>query len=606
VASRPHRISPEDAVTLDGLFRERVRRSPNRLAYRYFDDVTQSWRSITWAEAGVEILRWQTALRNEGLLPGDRVAIMLKNCPDWIIFDQAALGLGLITVPLYTSDRPDNAGYVLQDAGVQLLVCAHAESWLAIRRTLANPFLMRRIVTVAPPPESTPDIRIVGLDDWLPQTGDDIESVEPDADRLASIVYTSGTTGRPKGVMLSHRNILRNGWDSLQTFDVQPDDQFFSFLPLSHMLERTVGYYIPIMADASVGFARSFQQLQEDFSILRPTLLVSVPRIYERIYAGLRNRLKKGSPLQRRMFALAVDIGYRRFEHRQGRASWHPSFLLWPVLHQLVAKKLIDRLGGRLRKALSGGAALSPEVARIFIALGLEILQGYGLTEASPVVSVNLDHNNRPATVGPPIPGVEVNQDEDGALLVRGPGVMQGYWQNEPATREVFTEDGWLKTGDITRIDEDGYITIVGRVKDIIVMSNGEKVPPGDLEAAILQDPLFDQVMIVGEGQPYLSALVVVNREEWEATPMARGETEPWPEALESKAGQQLALGRIARQIRDFPGYTRIRRVTLLAMPWTIENGLLTPTLKIKRNLVLARYQQEYQKLYDGYLSTSI
>jgi long-chain acyl-CoA synthetase len=183
---------------------------------------------------------------------------------------------------------------------------------------------------------------------------------------------------------------------------------------------------------------------------------------------------------------------------------------------------------------------------------------------------------------------------------------MQGYWQNEPATREIFTEDGWLKTGDITRIDEDGYITIVGRVKDIIVMSNGEKVPPGDLEAAILQDPLFDQVMVVGEGQPYLSALVVVNREQWEATPMARGEAEPWPEILESKAGQQLALGRIARQIRDFPGYTRIRRVALLVTPWTIENGLLTPTLKIKRNLVLARYQQEYQKLYDGYLSASI
>ncbi len=597
------RISPEQAVTLDGLFHERARHTPQAIAYRYFDDRLGAWHSLTWAQMTVEIARWQTALLRENLQPGDRVAIMLKNSPAWIMFDQAALGLGLVTVPLFTADRPDNVAYVLQDSGAKLLLVAGAEHWQQIELALTESALQ---CVICLQPFAASDTRLQSLDSWLAQRGGDFERRQLDPEQLASIVYTSGTTGRPKGVMLSHRNILRNAWDSLQTFEVRSSDVFFSFLPLSHMLERTAGYYIPVMAGATVGFARSFQQLQEDLGIVRPTLLISVPRIYERIYSALRIKLQKGRPMARRLFDFAVRVGYSRFEHAQGRGTWQPSHLLWPLLYWLVGRKLMARLGGRLRMALSGGAALSPEISRVFIGLGLPILQGYGLTEAGPVVSVNRAEQNLPASVGPAIPGVSIRLDDKGVLQVKSPGVMQGYWRNEEATRAIFTVDGWLDTGDIARIDEHGHISLVGRVKEIIVMSNGEKVPPGDLEAAILQDPLFDQMMVVGEGQPYLSALVVVNREQWEATPMARDEAESWPEVLESKAGQQFALGRIARQIRDFPGYTRIRRVALLSMPWTIENGLLTPTLKIKRNLVLERYQQEYRKLYDGYLSTGI
>jgi long-chain acyl-CoA synthetase len=328
---------------------------------------------------------------------------------------------------------------------------------------------------------------------------------------------------------------------------------------------------------------------------------MSVPRIYERIHAALRNKLAKGPAYAMHLFNLAVAVGYSRFEYRQGRGPWRASHLLWPILKKLIADKLADRLGGRIRLAVSGGAALPPETARIFIGLGITVLQGYGLTETSPVISVNRPENNIPASVGPPIPGVQTRTGENGALQVRGDSVMMGYWNNPAATRAMFTDDGWLDTGDLVRIGDAGHIFITGRIKDILVLSNGEKVPPGDMEAAITSDPLFEQVMVVGEGKPYLSVIAVVNREQWETAAMERGLPGAWPEVLASAQGRAFALARIALQIKEFPGYTRIRRAILLAEPWTAENGLLTPTLKLKRAKVLERYQQDYDKIYQGY-----
>jgi len=598
---RPDRISPEKAVTLDGLFHERARRSPDAVAYRYFDDRTDDWRDLTWMEMVAEIARWQAAMQHENLQPGDRVAIMLKNCPTWVMFDQAALGLGLITVPLYTADRPDNVVHLLQDCGAKLLLIDNAERWYPIHKTGAELLSLARIITIRTPPEGDNDARLRGVDEWLPEQGDSFVHRLADPERLATIVYTSGTTGHSKGVMLSHRNLLHNAWNSLYHFDVLPDDTFLSVLPLSHMLERTAGYYIAIMAGATVGFARSFQQLQEDFATVRPTVLISVPRIYERIYAGMRSKLEKSSPLALYLFRFAVEVGYSRFEHFQKRGPWKPSHLLWPLLNHLVADKLMARLGGRLRLALSGGAALSPDVSRIFIGLGVPILQGYGLTETSPVISVNRLQDNIPASVGQAIPGVEVRLGENNALHARGQNIMQGYWNNEEATRAVFTADGWLNTGDIAHIDDTGHIYITGRIKEIIVLSNGEKVPPVDLEAAILRDPLFEQVMVAGEGRPYLSIIAVVNRELWQAASAERGLSGEWPGILMSHQACAFALTRIAQQMKEFPGYTRIRRAILLAEPWSIESGLLTPTLKLKRAKVLERYRAEYEKLYEGY-----
>jgi long-chain acyl-CoA synthetase len=593
-------VAPRIAVSLDGMFHERARRSPQKTAFRYFDDRSGEWQERTWSQMVQAVGRWQAALLHENLQPGDRVAIMLKNCPEWVMFDQAALGLGLVTVPLYTSDRPDNVAYVLQDCGARLLLIDSAEHWHPIHEASEQLSALTRIVTIKTPPEGDDDERLRGIEEWLPDHGPEFRHTCTDAGQLASIIYTSGTTGKPKGVMLSHRNMLENCWSILKSFDVYEGDSFLSFLPLSHTFERTAGYYLPVMAGASITYARSFQQLQEDLVLAKPTILMSVPRIYERIHAALRNKLAKGPGYARTLFNLAVDVGYSRFEYHQGRGRWHPSHLLWPLLKKLVADKLTSRLGGRIRLAVSGGAALPPDIARVFIGLGVTVLQGYGLTETSPVISVNRPQDNIPASVGTALSGVETRIGEQGDLQVRSDMVMMGYWNNPEATHAMISDDGWLGTGDVVRIDDSGHIFITGRIKEIIVLSNGEKVPPSDMEAAITADPLFEQVIVVGEGRSYLSAMAVVNRELWLEALQERGLPAAWPDSLANPQARAYALSRIARQIHAFPGYAKIRRVSLLAEPWTPDNGLLTPTLKLKRAKVLERYRDEYEKMYEA------
>jgi long-chain acyl-CoA synthetase len=418
---------------------------------------------------------------------------------------------------------------------------------------------------------------------------------------LASIIYTSGTTGKPKGVMLSHNNMLSNAYDSMGTFTVFGSDLMLSFLPLSHTFERTCGYYLQVMTGATVAYARSIPLLSEDLQYIKPTILISVPRIYERVYAAIHAKLEEGSPVKRLLFNLAVEVGWARFLREQGRGGWKLSFLLWPLLQKLVAQKILDRLGGRLRTAVSGGAALAPEISRMFVGLGLPVVQGYGLTETSPIVAGNYLENNFPDSVGQPIRGVQVKLGEQSALLVKGPNVMMGYWNNPEATRAMIDADGWLNTGDVAHISETGHVYITGRLKEIIVLSNGEKIPPGDMEAAILHDPLIDQVMICGEGKPYLVALAVLNPDVWKAVAAKVGVRSDMPESLTDSNVEAKVLRRIARNISSFPGYAKVHRVMLTLEPWTIENGLLTPTLKLKRVTVSKQFTAEIEELYKGH-----
>jgi long-chain acyl-CoA synthetase len=502
---------------------------------------------------------------------------------------------------LFIQDRAENVTYALEDSGAKLLLLDTAEHWRQLFGNCAQHPSLTRVITLKASPKNIADPCLRGLENWLPPNGGEFIHQVSDRNTLATIVYTSGTTGKPKGVMLSHYNLLSNAWAGLQTFDVYPDDILLSFLPLSHALERMAGYVLPVMAGATVAFARSVQQLQDDLQHVRPTLMITVPRIFERIQAALHSKLDKGPAYARWLFDLAVDIGYSRFEHEQGRTSWHARHLLWPLLKHLVANKLISRLGGRLRLAVCGGAALAFHDARTFIALGVPIIQGYGLSEASPVISVNRTHCNQPTSVGPPLPGVEVRLSEQNVLEARGPNVMLGYWNNEAATRAMITPGGWLSTGDIASFDESGRITITGRVKDIIVLNNGEKISPTDIEIAIMRDPLFEQVMVVGEGKPYLSLLAVVNRERWLEVANENSLVGEWPAGLQQPRARAYALTRVTQQIKAFPGYARIRRIVLLDESWNVENDMFTPTLKLKRNTVLERYRADYEKLYEGY-----
>ncbi|MEY6432666.1 long-chain fatty acid--CoA ligase [Thioalkalicoccus limnaeus] len=594
-------IAVEQAVTLDGLFLQRVHRSPERVAYRHYDRGAAEWRALTWHEMARQVARWRDALAGESVAAGDRVALVLRNCPEWVIFDQAALALGLVTVPLYTDDRPESACYILQDAAVKILMVQDVIRWKRLAAALGERPYPARVVLLESSDEAYEvarrDPRVVVADAWLPAVGMGLEPRAGRPDELATIVYTSGTTGRPKGVMLSHRNILSNTHASLTVIDCYQQDVFLSFLPLSHMLERTGGYYLPMMAGACVAYARSIAQLAEDLQTIRPTALIAVPRIFERIYQRVQEQVATRGRLARSLFGLAVAVGWIAFEHGQRRRGWHPALLLWPFLRRKVAVAVLAKLGGQLRLAVSGGAPLPKDVARLFISLGLPLIQGYGLTETSPVVSVNPLHDNRPDGVGVPVRGVQVRVGDDDELLVKGPNVMLGYWNNHAASANMFDRDGWLRTGDQARIDS-GHIYITGRIKDILVLSNGEKVPPADMEMAIAMDPLIEQAIVIGEGRSFLSALLVLNADLWAGLAREYALNPAATESLEDPALIRDMLKRLRDALRDFPGYAKIRRVVLSLEPWSVENGMLTPTMKVKRNEVLRYHAEQIERLY--------
>ena len=600
-------ITAEAAGTLDGLFYRRLGRTPDATAYRYYDRASHSWVDSSWREIAARVARWRVALAREGLETGERAAIRLRNGVDWVCFDIAVMAEGLVSVPLYTDDRPDNVAWVLGDAAVRLLLVQNLMQWNKLLPSLQDNDTLCRVLVLEAPAERAQreaalaaDERLRFVDDWLaPPGATPAPPRSGDAGELASIIYTSGTTGRPKGVMLSHYNMLSVAHAALASVDCYREDVFLSFLPLSHTLERTAGYYLPMMAGATVAHARSVPQLAEDLLQVRPTVIIAVPRIFERIHGRILGQLEKKPAAARALFHSAVAAGWRQFRFRQGQARWSPRLLAWPLLKKLVGDKVTARLGGRLRYAVCGGAALPLPVARTFIGLGLEILQGYGLTETSPVVSVNRPGRNDPASVGEPLRGIEVRIGDNDELLVKSPGIMLGYWNNHAATREVIDPDGWLHTGDQARI-EDGRIYITGRIKDILVLSNGEKVPPADMESAICLDGLFDQALVVGEGRPWLAAVLVLNPDLWFGYARELGLDPFARESLEDERLQKKVLARVQRQLHDFPGYARIRRVLLTLEPWTVDDGLMTPTLKVKRTKVLECFAGPLERLYSG------
>jgi long-chain acyl-CoA synthetase len=534
--------------------------APDTVLYRQF--IGEIWRDIPAREIGALVGRWQAALGAIGLAPGDRIAVCLRNGIDWVALDLAALGLGLVIVPLYVDDNPDNVAWCAANAEARILV---VETTRAARALAQYGGTVPHVHVLRPDADDTAS-SVAAL---LPAAAAPPVFRDLATDTLATICYTSGTSGRPKGVMLSHGNIIANVESCRETRMGRQTDTFLSILPLSHMFERTGGYYLPLSIGAKVVYARSVAHLADDLAEQAPTAMFAVPRIFEKFLARIDQSLA-ASPAKRWLFDQCVARGWRV---ERGDASWMDA-VATPMLRALVAKPILARMGGRMRLTVVGGAALDPVIAHTFIALGLVMLQGYGMTEASPVIAVNLLGNNDPDSVGPPLPGVEVKLAQSGELLARGGNVMQGYWRNPEATHESIDGDGWLHTGDVAEI-RDGRVYIRGRVKDILVMSNGEKLPPQDVEFALLHDPVFEQVMLVGEGRPFLTLLAVTK-----------------------ETDEQSLVKRANERLRDFPRWVRVRRVIPTTDPWTIDNGLLTPTLKLKRPLVLAKFKSTVDGVY--------
>lgn len=602
------RIKALDVLTtLPELLTHHLTVRPDDVAYKVYDNASKSWKDLTFKNVYDQVHAWRHAFaaRSE-LVRGDRVAMLLPNCPEAVFFDLSALSNTLVPVPLHAIDTPKSSAFILNDSGAKVLVTNKLLKWKQIREAAETPEIRLVVITddkdcddlEAPIPVMTKETFLkLGETSQLPKEA-------PKATDLAALVYTSGTTGNPKGVMLTHRNVISNIQGVLKNLQPSGHETFLSFLPLSHTFERTTSYYLALGLGYTTAFNRSIANLQADFREIRPTVLMSVPRVYEMIYAKLQDGLAKKSKFVRYLFDWAVEVGWRRFCRENGlpvessSRAWLDPFVAG-FLDKKVGSQLRAVFGDRIHLYISGGAALSPAVARTFFALGVPIYQGYGMTETSPIISVNKVGHNHPNTVGPALPNIEVRLGEGDELQVRGPTVMKGYWNREEATKAIFTEDGWLRTGDVCTIYPDGNIRITGRIKEIIVTSTGEKVPPADLESAITSDRLFSQCMVVADDRPFIAAVAVVNPDEFKTVCGELGLEPTKPESLQDPAFRKAALKRIKTATAGFPNYGVPRQVHCTLDAWTIDNGLLTPTLKMKRNLIRQRYTAEINALYD-------
>lgn len=586
-------IAADLAVTLWGLFCRRVQRSPEATAYRLYNPVAGCWLDYTWRMIAMRVDRFRAALAREGLRAGDRVAVLLPNGIDWVCLDLAAQASGMIVVGLYPHDTAASNVHILFHSGARLVLLDTEARWQALYAF--RPELLA--VWVRDGPDHRADNTTSPIKRELSQILADASSPPPPyptaATDVATLIYTSGTTGRPKGVMLSHGALLWNAQASAAIIPPRQDDVFLSILPLAHAFERTVGYYLPMMGGCTVAYARSPQELAADLLAIRPTAMLGVPLLYERMSSAIRENVA-GSPAKQALLRIAADAGWRRHEAaRRGSSPDLMTWLLWPLLGRSVATRVLAAFGGRLRVAVSGGASLDPEVARFLIGLGLPLIEGYGLTEAAPVVAANGLDDTLPGSVGRPLQSIDVKLTPQGELLVRSPSMMNGYWKDDAETARVLDSEGWLSTGDLAEL-KGGRIFIRGRLKDMIVLSIGEKVDPIIVEAELTRDPLFKQAVVVGDRCPFLTAIVVLHADRWERFAAEHGLDPALPN---HRASKQELLAKIMRLLAALPKYAQVRAVHLSLQPWTVEDGLLTPTLKVKRDAIQSRFAKELNEL---------
>ncbi len=562
-----------------------------------------AYRPMTWRQVDDAVRDLARGLRGLGLEPGDRVVLVSENRPEWLIADLAIMAAGAITVPAYTSNTAADHTHIFTNSG--------ARGAIVSTRALAGKLL--------PAAMEAPDCRwVISIEDLEPgQRGpvdlydwaqvsragaarpDDVAQAVARLGRAdtACFIYTSGTGGAPKGVMLSHGAILCNcmgAYHLLKELGLE-DEVFLSFLPLSHAYEHTAGQFFPISIGAEIYYAEGVEQLLTNLGEARPTIMTAVPRLYELMYQRIRRGVEAQGGLKRKLFELALRLGRKRYHGPHSLTVGQRLQDL--VVERLVRDKVRERFGGRLKAMVSGGAALNPDIGIFFTALGLRVLQGYGQTEAAPVISANPPHRVKMDTVGPPLCGVEVRIAEDGEILVRGELVMQGYWHNEEATAAAL-EDGWLHTGDIGELDADGYIRITDRKKDIIVLSGGDNLSPARVEGFLTLEPEIAQAMVYGDKRPHLVALLVPDEEFVQAFAGRCGARPDLASLCEDEALHAALAEVVERVNRVLSPIERVRRFIVAREPFTVENQMMTPTLKVRRHEIVVAYGEELDRLY--------
>jgi len=562
------------------------------------------WRALSWKETASSIETLARGLVAVGLKAGERVLLVSENRPEWLVADLAIMAAGGVTVPAYTTNTVADHRHLINNSGAKLaIVSTRALAERVIGAALTSD---RDCTVIAIEPMNLQQDPGIELRIWDDIMAAGRESDLPIRDTIARqrrtdtacLIYTSGTGGAPKGVMLSHGSILANcqgAHDVLAEIGLG-DDVFLSFLPLSHAYEHTGGQFFPISIGAQIYYAESIEQLAANMAEVHPTIMTAVPRLYEMMRGRILTTLSRQGGLKAQLFLQAVSIGGKRHEKKR-LAFWEP--LADKLLDKLVRRKVAERFGGRLKALVSGGAPLNYEVGLFFTALGVRILQGYGQTEAGPVISVNPVNAIKIDSVGKALTGVEVKIAADGEILVRGEGVMQGYWADEEGTARAI-QDGWLHTGDIGVVDAQGYITITDRKRDIIVNSGGDNISPQRVEGFLALQAEIAQAMVYGDRRPHLVALIVPDAENARAWAEKHGKRKGLAALIEDGDFRKHVSDAVERVNQHLSPIEKIRRFALIAEPFTVDNEMATPTLKIRRHVITASYEDLLAALYQG------
>lgn len=610
-------IAPFNTVARMALDVMTAYRSTTKEAFRR--KVDGSYRGISYDRLFRDVEAFALSLRALGFSRGDSIGIMSENRYEWVVVDLACAVTGIIDVPVFPILTPAQIAYVFNDAEVKGVVCSNAMQVSKILKVAESITALEHIVIMSEEAMARNAAArdrggvlfsrmIEGgallADTISGQLEELVAQVEPDD--VMTIIYTSGTTGNPKGVELTHRNFAANITGCSRVLEITPDDVVLSYLPLCHSYERTAGYYTCFACGATIAFADSIETVSENLLEVRPTIMTSVPRLFERI----KLRVEKGVAVQpasrRRVFHWAMRVGLRYWRAKQTKGGIGPVLAAQRRLaDKLVFSKVRARTGGRVRIFVSGGAPLPADVAEFFFALGMTIIEGYGLTETSPVISVNPIDRPKIGTVGRPLFNVEVRIARDGEILTRGDHVMRGYHRSPEATAEAVDAEGWLHTGDIGTIDEDGYLMITDRKKHIFVSSGGKNIAPGPIESLLLESRLIEQIMLIGDNRPYITALIVPDFEALKDVAEVQGiavgnvgDPDTRRRLIELETVDIAIEADIKRLQNDLASFERVRRFELLTEPFTVENGLLTPTLKVRRSQALATYADIIETMY--------
>lgn len=601
--------------TINELFSQAVEHRANRVVMSFKRD--KKWHDISGKRLSERVRNLTLGLHKLGVRVGERVGLLAESCPDWSIADYAILANGAVNVPIYPTQTVDQVAFIIRNSGARVLFVGSDKLLRRIRPAIESFKKQERPQVILFEPakdQKDKDDGLITLE-RLEKSGADERLRQPELyevlasqagpDDLATIIYTSGTTGEPKGVMLTHRNLVSNALNSGSVFDLHDDDISLSFLPLSHVFERTV-LYIYLYFGVQIYFARGVETVAEDIKEVRPTIVTAVPRLFERIYSTINKRAAETPPLKQKIFHRAVEVGREvAILKDQGRSVPLRLSLELKVLDKLVFTKWREAVGGRIRFFVAGGAALSPELAYIFAGAGLTILQGYGLTETSPVVSFNRPEGNHIGTIGQAIPGVKVRIAGDGEILVQGDNVMQGYYGLAEETERALQryDDGvWFHTGDIGTIDADGYIRITDRKKDLIKTSLGKYIAPQPIENMIRTIPMVEQAIVIGNSRKFPSALIVPAFDSLKAYAKSLNlSIKDTKELVRHPRVIEYFKKKIDEVTRELAPHEKIKKIALLDQEFSVEGGELTPTLKVRRKFVEDKHREIIDSLYPKF-----